>query len=136
MLCFRCNTEMKKGGIGGVLADKCPNCGGIWLDAGELETIQSGDGRKERNALIEEAKSEIVQEKQRLLTTVGLCPKCQKEPLSILHRAGVELDGCSHCGGLFFDKGELEKILANEKDGGEDSKPLLGFLRKVFGKTE
>jgi len=117
------------------LADKCPHCGGIWLDAGELEAIQTGDG-KERNELIEEAKSEIIQEKKRLLTTVGLCPKCQKEPLSILHRAGVELDGCPHCGGLFFDKGELEKILANEKGGaGDDSKPLLGFLRKVFGKS-
>jgi Zn-finger nucleic acid-binding protein len=123
---------MKKGNIGGVLADKCSNCGGIWLDSGELESIQSGD-KKERQELVEEAKRELVQEKNRLLTTVGLCPKCQKEPLSILHRSGVELDGCPHCGGLFFDKGELEKIIENEKDNGS-STPLAGFLKRIFGK--
>lgn len=36
--------------ISGVVIDRCPICGGIWLDAGELETIvkEAKEGEKER----------------------------------------------------------------------------------------
>ena len=36
----------------GVLLDICPNCGGVWLDRGELEKIQQG--AQARRAEIEE----------------------------------------------------------------------------------
>ncbi len=132
MLCARCNTEMKKSGIGGVLADKCPECGGIWLDAGELEAIATGN-RKSRKEIIEEAKKEVAEERRRLMTTIGLCPKCQERELQIVFKANVELDMCPACGGLFFDKGELEKVLGNPNDQ-TDSTPLKNFLGKLFAR--
>jgi Zn-finger nucleic acid-binding protein len=36
------------GGDSGVLLDKCPACGGIWLDGGELEKVQTAVESAER----------------------------------------------------------------------------------------
>jgi Zn-finger nucleic acid-binding protein len=41
--CPDCGTPMETfnyAGDSGVLLDKCPGCGGIWLDGGELEQVQ------------------------------------------------------------------------------------------------
>jgi hypothetical protein len=33
-------TAMAKSASGEIIIDRCPKCNGIWLDAGELETIK------------------------------------------------------------------------------------------------
>lgn len=33
-------TPMRKGAIQDVIIDRCPQCNGIWLDGGELDTIK------------------------------------------------------------------------------------------------
>ena len=41
-LCPRCSVPMQPfnyAGDSGVILDKCPGCGGLWLDAGDLERI-------------------------------------------------------------------------------------------------
>ncbi len=38
-----------------------------------------------------------------------LCPKCQA-PMRTLERSGVTLERCSECGGVFLDRGELERL--------------------------
>ncbi|HAM56565.1 MAG TPA: hypothetical protein DCQ64_14670, partial [Candidatus Rokubacteria bacterium] len=40
----------------------------------------------------------------------------------------VELDKCSACGGLWFDCGELDQVLAQGEGSG-----FLGGLKKIFG---
>ncbi|MFO1464655.1 MAG: zf-TFIIB domain-containing protein [bacterium] len=37
--CARCGFEMHSVVFKGVTIEKCPNCGGIFLDAGEIEQI-------------------------------------------------------------------------------------------------
>ncbi len=127
MLCFRCNNEMKKVQMDGVLVDKCESCSGVWLDAGELEMLVY-DERKSQFQILTEAKVEIIQEKKRLFTNVNACPKCQYTPLLKIYEHGIELDQCLHCKGLFFDDGELKKILNAEK---KDFKHCIkSFLHK------
>jgi len=116
MECLRCNSAMKKMDLDGVLIDKCSNCGGVWLDADELDKLKYDDG-KDKQELMIEAKNEVMQERKRLLTTVGMCPKCQRKKLDTFVRTGVEIDQCPACYGLFFDHGELQKISANEHNG-------------------
>ena len=43
------------------------------------------------------------------------CPAC-KEPLIVLELNEVEIDNCVSCGGIWLDKGELERLnsLLNE----------------------
>jgi len=107
---------MKKMYLDGVLIDKCDICKGVWLDANELEMLKYNDG-KDKDELVVELKSELIAEKRRLMTTVGMCPKCQEQPLVAFRRSGVELDQCPACFGLFFDHGELQKILEKEHNG-------------------
>jgi Zn-finger nucleic acid-binding protein len=42
-----------------------------------------------------------------------LCPKCQA-PMRVMERNGVTLERCSECGGIFLDRGELERLTRAE----------------------
>jgi uncharacterized protein len=37
------------------------------------------------------------------------CPKCRGDML-VLDKAGVAIDECSECRGIFLDRGELEAL--------------------------
>jgi uncharacterized protein with PIN domain len=52
------------------------------------------------------------------------CPKCGMELQEVVFR-GVHIDKCFSCGGIYFDGGELDQILAGEKPD--------GFLARVSG---
>ena len=42
--------------------------------------------------------------------TPMLCPVC-KTDLKISERQGIEIDYCSTCGGIWLDRGELDKLI-------------------------
>jgi Zn-finger nucleic acid-binding protein len=44
------------------------------------------------------------------------CPTCIDERLQIRHRHGIEIDYCQGCRGLWLDRGELDKLLAQASD--------------------
>jgi len=55
------------------------------------------------------------------------CPKDGMELIEVEHM-GVHVDKCTHCGGIFLDAGELEKLLeAGKKEEGLLSKVLWMF---------
>lgn len=37
------------------------------------------------------------------------CPKC-RAPMRSYERSGVTIERCSECGGIFLDRGELERL--------------------------
>jgi Zn-finger nucleic acid-binding protein len=43
------------------------------------------------------------------------CPKCNGA-LKARTREDIEIDVCSECGGVWLDSGELEKIIASERE--------------------
>ena len=49
------------------------------------------------------------------MTTTLTCPKCASEMRSY-ERNRVLVDQCTGCGGLFLDRGELEKLVAAENE--------------------
>ncbi|MEJ2368492.1 MAG: zf-TFIIB domain-containing protein [Acidobacteriota bacterium] len=54
------------------------------------------------------------------------CPKCGNV-MGQEHIKDIEVDVCSHCEGVFFDRGELEELMLNSD---EDRR---GFFRRVLG---
>ena len=77
-----------------------------------------------RRKLAEQHKAEMAaeeREKQRALHFMR-CPKCGME-LEEIEFGGVQIDECSTCGGIWFDKGELERV----KNKGE------GFMGRLLG---
>ena len=41
------------------------------------------------------------------------CPHCRHHLLEPIRYKDVELDACAHCGGLWFDRNELDKVIHN-----------------------
>jgi uncharacterized protein len=50
-----------------------------------------------------------------MATATLVCPSCQQEMYK-LERSGVVIDRCSHCGGVFLERGELQALLKAETD--------------------
>ena len=123
MHCIRCGGEMVKRVERGVLLDHCRACNAVWLDAGELEALELGVARSQ-DQLDAQLESERAREAARTVSAIGLCPRCQRalETRSIY---GSEIDGCRHCGGIFFDDRELPTILSR-------SRSQLAALRRRF----
>ncbi len=53
------------------------------------------------------------------------CPKCGGD-MKEEKMAAIMVDKCQECGGIYFDSGELEVLLAAEKEG--------SVLRRLFGR--
>lgn len=100
---------------GEVAVDVCPECGGLWLDRGELE---------QKGAQMPTHLVAISPKEERT------CPRCV-EPLALFRGELLELDTCERCGGLYLDAGEIEVLMAArrlerpavEEEGPEASPP-------------
>ncbi|TQS44888.1 zf-TFIIB domain-containing protein [Cryptosporangium phraense] len=62
-----------------------------------------------------------------------ICPKCQA-PMRQYERAGVTIDQCSECRGIFLDRGELERLVdAEDKYGrGAPQPPTPGYPSQQY----
>ncbi len=107
--------------------DHCLSCKGIWLDAGELELLlKDADSGK---AFLTAFKSAgPVAEKQRR------CPICRKkmEKVNFAGDPPVLIDRCRREHGLWFDEGELNRIILPAS--GERGS-VAGLLKDMFGKN-
>lgn len=89
--------------------DLCVNCGGIWLDGGELEDLTGFSLKNER---------------------VLSCPTCDV-PLVVRNIGPVEVDHCPKCSGTWLDRGELQQITALTPEDAEINKQMETFKRSV-----
>ena len=114
MRCMICKSKMLAKSIENVEIDLCLNCGGAWLDGGELEEVSGVDLQLHRR-----------------LT----CPKCDF-PMDIRTVRGTEIDWCSRCDGVWLDTGEFERItgIAPETERGgsfSNFKNAIMFTRNI-----
>jgi Zn-finger nucleic acid-binding protein len=82
--------------------DRCPACGGIVLDKGETEAIESlGLSQVIEGGVAAEPATGDAR------TTAARCHECQRDMIALLGAGDVEYDWCDGCERLFFDRGEL-----------------------------
>ena len=102
MTCPGCRTELERKTVRGrdVEVDRCPKCGGVWTDAGEVGRILGAAA----------AQRAPVPQNARPAANDG-CPRCRK-PLCVFAYPGTMtvVDGCRECSGIWLDGGELEEI--------------------------
>jgi len=113
-----------------VEVDYCTDCGGIWLDAGELELLL-GDPEKAERLLNSFRIDTHSAEKPRK------CPICDKKMKKIIvgpSQPALLIDKCPRGDGLWFDKGELQDIL-NTAQLDKDSK-IRELLADMFGEKK
>lgn len=82
--------------------DRCPSCGGIALDKGENEVIDSVGLAH----VIEGG----VQRGHEHRTTTARCHECDRDMIALRGAGDVEYDWCDGCERLFFDRGELTAL--------------------------
>src|SRR5262245_58742462 len=93
----------------------------------EEEYFAKQEFERRKKALADTQSRDAEAERQRILTLAkGRCPKCAAPLVTITYR-DVELDKCSGCGGLWFDTGELDRVMAQEGAG------FLGGIKRIFG---
>jgi len=108
--------------------DHCVGCGGIWLDAGELELLM-GDSRKAAALLDSFQEDTTAAERPRK------CPICKRKMAKVvvgLSEPVLRIDRCRRSHGLWFDRGELEDVLARGRLD-MDSR-VQRLLADMFGK--
>lgn len=103
MKCPKCDEKMDVFFQLGVEIDQCNSCGGVWLDRGEWKALTRSRGA---NAV----ELEVVN----LRPTNFPCPRCQEKLHEGEHSqyADFAIDYCPRCGGGFFDRGEMNRLLA------------------------
>ncbi|HPN84907.1 MAG TPA: zf-TFIIB domain-containing protein [Victivallales bacterium] len=123
MLCPECDKEMLVIEFNDIQVDWCPDCGGTWLDEGELELICGPSNLNDP----------IINSFKNSKGTAGkrACPVCPEKMhvVQVQTEPPIDLDICPRKHGIWFDKGELEKMLSSVKEA-----PLAGMLSSIFVK--
>ncbi|MBD3216702.1 MAG: hypothetical protein GF310_00405 [candidate division Zixibacteria bacterium] len=127
MNCVSCDEPMIVLEVDEVEIDYCLECGGIWLDSGELG-ILLGDEEKVQHVI----KDAVPAPKK--TETFRKCPICLKKMDEIeigKDEDKIYIDRCKQSHGHWFDKGELREVL-DFMDHGESAK-VVKLLKETFG---
>jgi Zn-finger nucleic acid-binding protein len=130
MDCPVCKNAMITLELAEVEIDHCIDCGGIWLDVGELELLL-GDPEKSKQLLDSfEIDSNCTEKPRR-------CPICDKKMQKIIvgqATPALLIDKCTKGDGLWFDKGELPDII-DRAQLDKDNK-IQKLLADMFGSEQ
>lgn len=124
MHCPICKTDMIIQELNYTEIDHCVDCDGIWLDRGELEMLL---GSEVNDPLLNSFRSALSDERPRK------CPVC-KARMEKIHAGErdepVLIDRCPKDHGIWFDAGELYKLLETSELYCESK--LAKLLREMF----
>jgi len=111
LTCVKCTSVLDKSKVGDIEVDLCPDCGGLWLDAGEIERLNSAASTEVaalRTALASSSAQAAPSD------TTAHCPACSAALREVV-LGPVGVDVCTGCKGVFLDRGELDQALAAVK---------------------
>ena len=127
MDCPLCREAMIVLELDEVEIDHCISCGGIWLDAGEVELLLENSA--EKDSLLSSFKvDKNTKERPRK------CPICLRRMEKVLCGTDkkILIDKCRRNDGIWFDTGELEEIIKMGRFGKDNR--VLNLLKDMFGK--
>lgn len=114
--------------------DYCPNCRGVWFDAGELELMLERVDLKpnivEGKSLLDLTTAKTAEKKRR-------CPVCRRSMRKELigNEKQILIDACPVSEGLWFDAGEVDTLISEiSKETTGAGAEVIGFLKEVFQK--
>lgn len=129
--CPKCRQAM---GTAGRPVLTCSGCEGVWLSPDEYNSLLNHDGSRIELASLLKNNAE---------KSPLSCPQCMDQQLSVSSHAGIEVDWCDSCSGVYFDKGELSQIreyLSTLRSSGDTSVTMTaadlgvgGVLDLLFG---
>lgn len=134
MKCPVCKLDQVIVEYRGVELDMCVEGHGIWFDHDELRQLFDAAGVPE---LLHDLEQRLVDLPRRKSGQQRRCPRCRGKMRQVStpgRSAEVVLDRCRRGHGLWFDKGELEEILALQLGEGDAALARVrGFLGQFAG---
>ena len=126
MFCPGCNEPMIVLEVEEIEIDHCVACGGVWLDAGELELLLENASNKDE---LMASLSECIEGKEKHIR----CPICSRKLQKLRYGTNKEilLDKCSRNHGIWFDRGELCQAL--RLGTYLSGRPVYDILSEIFG---
>lgn len=127
MDCPVCSSAMITLELDNVEIDHCVQCGGIWLDGGELELLME-DAAKARHLLESFCEAPAASEQPRR------CPICDRKMGKIIvgrSEPAPLIDKCRRGDGLWFDRGELQDVLSRGQL--DETSRIQRLLANMFG---
>jgi Zn-finger nucleic acid-binding protein len=119
--CPRCpKTKLMNRKVGDFMVDECPNCSGMWVEAGAFARILDQQSkRQDHQSLRGLGKGPVRAELERQTVVYLKCPACNRH----MHRrhfgraSGVIIDECKE-DGVWLDRDEMGKIAVFVASGG------------------
>ena len=132
LVCPVCGCDMAVIELHGIEIDYCFSCGGIWLDAGELEYLM---GDPEKSAEILKSFQDVSSTNKEKKRPCPICGKAMKKVSVPTSETEIIIDKCPKEHGIWFDKDELYRII-NELGEAKNMK-VAEFLKDMFqGESE
>jgi Zn-finger nucleic acid-binding protein len=127
-MCPACGRPMAILELRGVEIDHCLDCGGTWLDRGELERIAAAAGVTTPELVRAVGAPRMGPRGSRR------CPRCRRRLrlFPVGRPDPVELDRCPRCAGLWFDRDEIEKVVGSFSEGHAGA--VARFFADFFGR--
>ena len=140
MKCPRCSSVLESIEYDGQIVEVCPDCHGEWLHAGELQKIVEHHDEvftPKEIASLDAVNQEIFTAEKDDQDELN-CPVCgdvRMEHFNYGDTSGIILHKCTECGGIWMDKGELEKVEEVvdgwKSDLGKDAGKYDSVLQKI-----
>ncbi|HBL16249.1 MAG: hypothetical protein A2X36_17050 [Elusimicrobia bacterium GWA2_69_24] len=135
MICPRCGDVALAASQAqpGLEIDACPGCHGIWLDRSEIYCFVSRP---------QQAFDEMNAAYQVSVPSALACPRCRQSMAECrLGEPALAFDACPHCGGTWFDPGEVQAfygVLEDQwrKSTGAPPQPRIGPRRPTAEELE
>jgi len=113
--------------------DYCPDCAGVWFDAGELEllleTMQLEQSILSLDSILTSPEVRATEKKRK-------CPICGKrmKKATVGHEPEVLIDACNRGDGLWFDAGEMNRLITQipSSEEADSQGRMITFLGEVF----
>lgn len=112
--CPDCQTPLSPITNSDVVIDVCPQCRGIWLDAGEFDLVlgQKLSSQIRESAILNPAIS----------LEPRLCPR-DSQDLRIADLGGAELDTCPTCRGIWVEAADLDALKDAPEPAPQETQP-------------
>jgi len=137
--CPACDGKLAEATLYGVKVDTCAKCGGMWLDQGELKSLEerAHDYSWREVAWLDDEAAAAAGVTAMLSSRS--CPRCQDRKMfsTAFGDSGVIIDFCGHCKGVWLDHDEFQAINAYvrkkiEALDEEDKKKAVEGLKGVL----
>lgn len=121
-MCPECGELLIGFALEGIEIDHCIQCGGTWLDAGELELIVQAAGA-DSAGLLEALRSAPSGERGK-----RRCPRCRRKMriIPIGQESATPVDRCPAGHGFWLDRGEVQAVIASYRDKSLGKEPSVG----------